>query len=42
MAQDRVLPEAVERARALAGKDPSTLGAIKAQLYDRPLALLRA
>lgn len=38
---DRVLPAAVERAAALAGKAGPTLGAIKSQMYARPLELLR-
>ncbi len=33
--EQRVLPEALERARALAGKDGATLGRIKAVLYAR-------
>ena len=41
VAQDRVLPAAVERAEPLAGKAGPTLGAIKEQMYARPLALLR-
>ena len=38
---DRVLPSAVERAAALAGKAGPTLGAIKTQMYARALELLR-
>ena len=40
--QERVLPAAVERARPLAGKAGETLGAIKAQMYERAIGLLRA
>ncbi|GAC1437051.1 MAG: enoyl-CoA hydratase-related protein [Solirubrobacteraceae bacterium] len=36
-----LLPAAVERAGALAGKDPGTLSAIKERLYAAPLAVLR-
>jgi Delta3-Delta2-enoyl-CoA isomerase len=39
--EERVLAEAVERAAALAGKDPATLGAIKVGMYAEALALLR-
>ena len=39
---DRVLPAALERAAALAGKAGPTLGAIKESMYAAPLALLRA
>lgn len=36
-----VLAAAVERAGALAAKNPATLAAIKGRLYETPLALLR-
>ena len=36
-----VLPQALERARILAGKDASTLGTIKARLYADVVATLR-
>lgn len=36
-----VLPTALDRARPLAGKNPGTLKAIKAQMYVGPLAALR-
>lgn len=39
--EERVLPEAVERAAALAEKDPATLGTIKQRLYAPALATLR-
>jgi Delta3-Delta2-enoyl-CoA isomerase len=39
--QQRVLAQSIELASALAGKDPATLGAIKRQLYEAPLAALR-
>jgi len=39
--QERVLPQAIELAAALASKDPATLGAIKRRLYEAPLAALR-
>lgn len=39
--EQEVLPEAVARAAALAGKAGPTLGAIKEQMYAGPLALLR-
>jgi enoyl-CoA hydratase/carnithine racemase len=39
--EERVLEAALERARPLAGKAGGTLGAIKEQMYARPLALLR-
>lgn len=38
--EDRVRPAAVERAAALAGKDPATLGQIKRVLYARVLEAL--
>lgn len=41
VAEDRVLAAALERARPLSGKAGPTLGAIKEQMYARPLALLR-
>jgi enoyl-CoA hydratase/carnithine racemase len=39
--QERVLPQAIELAAALAAKDPATMGAIKRRLYEAPLAALR-
>jgi enoyl-CoA hydratase/carnithine racemase len=36
-----VLPRALARARALTGKNPQTLTAIKTQMYTGPLAALR-
>jgi enoyl-CoA hydratase/carnithine racemase len=39
--EERVLPQAIELAAALASKDPATLGAIKRRLYQAPLAALR-
>ena len=39
--EDAVLAAAVERARPLAGKAGDTLGAIKTQMYERALGLLR-
>jgi enoyl-CoA hydratase/carnithine racemase len=39
--EERVLPQAIELAAALASKDPATLGAIKRRLYETPLAALR-
>jgi Delta3-Delta2-enoyl-CoA isomerase len=39
--EDQVLPTAVERARALAGKAGPALGAIKEGMYARALELLR-
>lgn len=41
VAEERVLPHAIELAAALASKDPTTLGAIKRRLYETPLAALR-
>jgi enoyl-CoA hydratase/carnithine racemase len=41
VAQEQVLPRAIELASALAGKDPATLGAIKRRLYEGTLAALR-
>jgi enoyl-CoA hydratase/carnithine racemase len=41
VSEDRVVAEAVERAAALAAKDPATLGAIKEGMYAEALALLR-
>jgi enoyl-CoA hydratase/carnithine racemase len=41
VAEDAVLPTALERARALAGKAGPTLGAIKEQMYAPALATLR-
>ena len=39
--EEDVLPRALERARALTGKNPQTLAAIKTQMYVLPLAALR-
>jgi enoyl-CoA hydratase/carnithine racemase len=39
--EDEVLPRAIERAAALAGKDGRTLGAIKEGMYAEALTLLR-
>ncbi|HET6506244.1 MAG TPA: enoyl-CoA hydratase-related protein [Baekduia sp.] len=39
--EDAVLPRAIERAAALAGKNGATLGAIKKGMYAEALALLR-
>jgi enoyl-CoA hydratase/carnithine racemase len=39
--QSGVLTNALKRARALTGKNPDTLGAIKAQMYTEQLAALR-
>jgi len=39
--EEDVLPKALERARALTGKNPQTLAAIKNQMYVGPLAALR-
>jgi Delta3-Delta2-enoyl-CoA isomerase len=39
--EEDVLPRALERARALTGKNPQTLAAIKTQMYVGPLAALR-
>jgi enoyl-CoA hydratase/carnithine racemase len=39
--EDDVLPRALERARALTGKNPRTLAAIKTQMYTGPLTALR-
>lgn len=41
VAEDAVVATAVERARPLAGRAGDTLGAIKAQMYERALGLLR-
>ena len=41
VSEQQVLAEALERARALAGKRGATMGAIKARLYERPIAALR-
>ncbi|MEV7320781.1 enoyl-CoA hydratase-related protein [Streptomyces sp. NPDC093970] len=41
VAEDAVLPTAVEIARAQVGKDAGTLGAIKAGMYGPALAVLR-
>jgi Delta3-Delta2-enoyl-CoA isomerase len=39
--EEDVLPTALKRARALTGKNPQTLAAIKTQMYVGPLAALR-
>ncbi len=41
LAEDDVLPKAIELAASLAGKDPTTLGTIKRRLYEGTLAALR-
>ena len=41
VAEDEVLPSALGRARALAGKNPQILSAIKTQMYVGPLTALR-
>ncbi len=41
VAEEEVLPTALARARGLAGKNPQTLRAIKAQMYVTQLATLR-
>jgi enoyl-CoA hydratase/carnithine racemase len=41
VAEELVLETALDRARPLAGKAGPTLGAIKEQMYARPLELLR-
>jgi enoyl-CoA hydratase/carnithine racemase len=41
VAEDQVLPAAIERASALADKDGTTLGIIKQRLYAPALATLR-
>ena len=41
VAEQHVLPEAIERARALAPKHGPTMGAIKSRLYERAIAALR-
>jgi enoyl-CoA hydratase/carnithine racemase len=41
VAEEEVVSRAIERAAALAGKDPATLGAIKEGMYGPALALLR-
>ncbi len=41
VAEEEVLPTALARARGLAGKNPQTLKAIKAQMYVTQLATLR-
>jgi enoyl-CoA hydratase/carnithine racemase len=38
---DEVVPRAIAKARSLSGKDPSTYGAIKANLYRETIASLR-
>ena len=40
--EDRVLPAAVERAAALAAKDPDTLAKIKGRMYAEALSALRS
>jgi enoyl-CoA hydratase/carnithine racemase len=40
--EEQVLPRALERAAALAGKDPATLKTIKQRIYGDTLAALRA
>lgn len=42
VSEEDVLPRALARARALTGKNPQTLAAIKTQMYTGPLAALRA
>jgi enoyl-CoA hydratase/carnithine racemase len=42
VAEDEVLPRALARAAALAGKDPATLQTIKQRIYGDTLAALRA
>jgi enoyl-CoA hydratase/carnithine racemase len=42
VAADEVLSQAVDRAAALAGKDPGTLGAIKSTMYGSVAGALRA
>lgn len=41
VAEADVLPAALDRARALTGKNPQTLAAIKTRMYTGPLAALR-
>lgn len=41
VAEDELLPRAIERAAGLAGKDPATLAAIKQRLYARAATALR-
>jgi enoyl-CoA hydratase/carnithine racemase len=41
VAEDRVLPAAIERAEALADKDGGTLATIKQRMYSGPLAIMR-
>jgi len=41
VAEEQVLPRAIELAGALASKDPATLATIKRRLYHGPLAALR-
>jgi enoyl-CoA hydratase/carnithine racemase len=38
---EQVLPRAIERAAALAGKDPTTMATIKQRLYVNAIAALR-
>ncbi len=42
VAEEDVLPMAIERAASLAGKDPVTLQSIKGRLYERTLSALRS
>ncbi len=42
VSENEVLPAAIARASALVGKNPDTLKAIKHQLYEDALAVLRA
>jgi enoyl-CoA hydratase/carnithine racemase len=39
--EDQVLPRAIERAAALAGKDTTTMATIKQRLYARAIAVLQ-
>lgn len=41
VAEDEVLPAAIERAAALAGKDANTIRIIKERMYAAPVAVLR-
>ncbi|WP_320671407.1 enoyl-CoA hydratase-related protein [Patulibacter defluvii] len=41
VAEEELLPRAIERAASLAGKDPATLATIKQRLYGRAAAALR-
>jgi enoyl-CoA hydratase/carnithine racemase len=42
VAEDRVLPAAVERARSMVGKQPDAIAAIKRRLYAPEIAVLEA